>query len=79
MPLTPDRKPPRVKIVVLDTGIDLTHSIIKAYDSQGRIAEYRDFVEKDQSAMDLSGHATYTAPSDIRSCSQYETSCWSST
>lgn len=54
----PDEANPRVKIAVLDTGLDLTHpDIAKQYDD-GRI-KIRDFIEKEDTIKDLDGHGTH--------------------
>jgi len=50
----------KVKIAVLDTGIDTKHPFIKGAISAGRIAKtYRSFVTGDSSIEDSAGHGTH--------------------
>ncbi|PVH72788.1 subtilisin-like protein [Cadophora sp. DSE1049] len=54
----PDAAHPRVKIAVLDTGLDLSHrDIIKAKE-QGRL-KFRDFVDDTDTIKDDDGHGTH--------------------
>lgn len=54
----PDEAHPRVKIAVLDTGLDLSHPDIWKEYQNGRIKCY-DFVENSASMKDLDGHGTH--------------------
>jgi hypothetical protein len=56
---------PKIKVAILDTGIDATHPFMR--DSQGRMKyfEYRDFTKEqlneDDPLIDNCGHGTHTA------------------
>jgi subtilisin family serine protease len=54
----PDLAHPRVKIAVLDTGLDITHPEISREILEGRI-KFHDFVEDSTSIKDLDGHGTH--------------------
>jgi subtilisin family serine protease len=60
-PPSPEDEEKRVKIAILDTGIDLTHPLIKKYVDTGHIPKTYDFVEGTSSITDLHGHGTHTA------------------
>ncbi|KAM7211767.1 hypothetical protein V8F06_012869 [Rhypophila decipiens] len=49
----------RVKIAVLDTGIDLGNTAFKDKEIRKRIKKRVDFVEKDGDATDICGHGTH--------------------
>lgn len=54
----PDAAHPRVKVAVLDTGLDITHPEISKEIFDGRI-KFHDFVESSTSIKDLDGHGTH--------------------
>lgn len=65
-----NRKPPeyvrdkhdqRVKIAVLDTGVDSTHNSIKAAKKGKRITILQSYVDGDSSSEDSCGHGTHVA------------------
>lgn len=50
-----------IKIAVLDTGIDLKHSSIRAAKKQNRLKTLKSFVKGDESVGDSHGHGTHVA------------------
>jgi subtilisin family serine protease len=54
-------KEKRIKIAVLDTGIDFTHPLLKGYIDKGQFTESWDFVEDCPTLKDTNGHGTHTA------------------
>lgn len=52
---------PRIKIAILDTGMDVTHPQVHShFGDAGRIRAYKDFLSG-AAPMDLSGHGTHIA------------------
>lgn len=60
-PLSIKDKEKRIKIAILDTGIDLTHPLFQKHLSDGQFPDSRDFVENRQNIIDTCGHGTHTA------------------
>jgi subtilisin family serine protease len=54
----PDESSPRVKIAILDTGLDLTHPDMADESKDGRL-QYYDFVDNSATIKDLDGHGTH--------------------
>jgi subtilisin family serine protease len=54
----PDEWSPRVKVAVLDTGIDLSHLDMTESIKDGRLKFY-DFVEDSEEIIDNDGHGTH--------------------
>jgi subtilisin family serine protease len=54
----PDEESPRVRIAILDTGVDLSHLDMTAIYNDGRL-QYQDFVDNSSSIKDLDGHGTH--------------------
>ena len=54
----PDDSSPRVKIAILDTGLDLLHPDMTDIYNDGRL-QYHDFIENSASIKDLDGHGTH--------------------
>jgi subtilisin family serine protease len=54
----PDEASPRVRIAILDTGVDLSHPDMTAIYNSGRL-QYHDFVDNSASMKDLDGHGTH--------------------
>ena len=58
---------PKIKIAILDTGIDESHPQVmeqwyhKVTNNEGRIRDFKDFVHEDVSPKDVSGHGTHIA------------------
>ena len=61
----------RVKIAVLDTGVDLEHRKLKKYKDQAQISQERcrDFVSGDKVIRDGTGHGTHCAHTILKLCS----------
>lgn len=51
----------RVRIAILDTGIDQTHPVMKTALGDGRIAGYKGFPEGLDPLVDRHGHGTHGA------------------
>lgn len=51
----------RVKIAILDTGIDLRHDTFKGQFANGRIKKVEDFVQIGGTGTDVHGHGTHCA------------------
>lgn len=60
-PLSKADKAKRVKVAILDTGIDLEHPLLKPYVDAGQIAETYDFTRARVPTEDVHGHGTHTA------------------
>jgi subtilisin family serine protease len=54
----PDAAHPRVKVAILDTGLDLSHRDIRKAQEQGRL-KFKDFVKKSDNIKDDDGHGTH--------------------
>ena len=54
----PDEASPRVRIAILDTGLDLSHPYMTAIYDDGRL-QYYDFVDNSACIKDLDGHGTH--------------------
>lgn len=54
----PDADHPRIKIAILDTGLDLSHPDISQAHEEGRLHVY-DFIENSTTIKDESGHGTH--------------------
>jgi hypothetical protein len=52
---------PRVKIALLDTGIETRHPFVKGATKAKRIKEIRNFVDGNNSVGDVYGRGTYSA------------------
>ena len=60
-PPSKEDKEKRVKIAILDTGIDLKHPLLKNYIDAGQIPQVHDFVEDRDDIKDTNGHGTHSA------------------
>lgn len=49
----------RVKVAILDTGVDMNHNIFKNKDIRKRIKKREDFVDGDGDTTDICGHGTH--------------------
>lgn len=56
----PDADNGRVRVAIFDTGLDLSHPDIQKARSEGRL-HFHDFVEKNGTIIDQSGHGTHCA------------------
>jgi subtilisin family serine protease len=54
----PDESSPRVKIAILDTGLDLSHPDMLMEYKDGRI-KCHDFIDESTAIEDLDGHGTH--------------------
>lgn len=51
----------RVKIAILDTGIDLRHDAFNGQFPDGRVKKVEDFVQAGGTGADVHGHGTHCA------------------
>lgn len=56
----PDESSPRVKIAILDTGVDISHPKILREYQNGRM-KYHNFLDESNEIEDLDGHGTHCA------------------
>lgn len=54
----PDAAHPRVRVAILDTGLDLSHKDISKAQEQGRL-KFKDFVQVSDEIKDEDGHGTH--------------------
>jgi subtilisin family serine protease len=55
-PLSDKDQKKRVKIAILDTGIDITHPLFEGYEAAGQFPDVFDFVKNCKDITDESGH-----------------------
>ncbi|KAI0108659.1 peptidase S8/S53 domain-containing protein [Nemania sp. FL0031] len=50
-----------IRVAVLDTGIDLTHPLIKPFADRGQIPDCWDFINETENIVDTAGHGTFVS------------------